>query len=69
MGEVWIMCPVCRTVSHNPNDVKYGYCARCHAFHEDLLRELHSRRRRGKQAPETATDPRQTTIDGGNDAA
>lgn len=23
-------CPVCGAVSHNPQDVEHGYCARCH---------------------------------------
>lgn len=25
-----ITCPVCGATSHNPNDVREGYCGRCH---------------------------------------
>lgn len=25
-------CPVCRSVSYNPNDVEQGYCGKCHDF-------------------------------------
>lgn len=28
-------CPVCGAESWNPNDVRYGYCGRCHAFTGD----------------------------------
>lgn len=27
-----ITCPVCRRTSHNPNDVREGYCGACHDF-------------------------------------
>lgn len=30
-------CPCCGAISHNPNDVKMGYCARCHWFTGDPL--------------------------------
>lgn len=30
-------CPDCGTVSHNPNDVRQRYCARCHFFVDDPL--------------------------------
>lgn len=29
-------CPVCGAVSHNPNDEREGYCARCHDFTETV---------------------------------
>lgn len=25
-------CPTCGMTSHNPNDVKFGYCGNCHAY-------------------------------------
>lgn len=25
-------CPKCGMVSHNPNDLKEGYCGACHAY-------------------------------------
>ena len=25
-----IICPVCESVSANPNDIREGYCGRCH---------------------------------------
>lgn len=25
-------CPVCQARSYHPDDVRYGYCGRCHAF-------------------------------------
>jgi ribosomal protein S27AE len=25
-------CPVCGMVSHNPNDLRYGYCGNCHDY-------------------------------------
>lgn len=25
-------CPSCGTVSHHPQDVRHGYCPRCHRF-------------------------------------
>ncbi len=25
-------CPICGKTSHHPEDVRYGYCANCHAF-------------------------------------
>jgi hypothetical protein len=25
-------CPRCGTVSHHPDDLKHGYCGRCHDF-------------------------------------
>jgi hypothetical protein len=25
-------CPECGATSHHPDDIKYGYCATCHAF-------------------------------------
>lgn len=28
-------CPTCGATSWNPNDVRYGYCGRCHAFTGD----------------------------------
>lgn len=28
-------CPKCHRVSHNPNDVRYGYCGSCHEFTEE----------------------------------
>lgn len=28
----WIECPVCGWRSHNPNDVREGYCGHCHAY-------------------------------------
>jgi hypothetical protein len=30
-------CPYCSAISHNPSDLRYRYCARCHRFAEDLL--------------------------------
>ncbi len=27
-----ITCPVCHRTSHNPQDVKYGYCGNCRAY-------------------------------------
>lgn len=27
-----ITCPECGKTSHNPNDVKYGYCDNCHEY-------------------------------------
>lgn len=30
-------CPFCQTVSHNPNDARYRYCARCDIFVDDVL--------------------------------
>src|SRR5205807_7468130 len=32
MAEESITCPLCGMTSHNPNDVKNGYCGNCHAF-------------------------------------
>jgi hypothetical protein len=29
-------CPFCGAVSHNPNDVRMRYCARCHVFMGDV---------------------------------
>jgi hypothetical protein len=26
------LCPLCRKISHNPNDEREGYCGVCHAF-------------------------------------
>jgi hypothetical protein len=31
-------CPLCGTSSPHPEDVRFGYCARCHAFTGELLR-------------------------------
>lgn len=28
-------CPRCSARSYNPNDIKYGYCGRCHAYTGD----------------------------------
>lgn len=28
-------CPVCGETSHHPDDVRHGYCGRCHAFTRD----------------------------------
>lgn len=25
-------CPVCAAVSYHPEDIRHGYCGRCHAF-------------------------------------
>lgn len=33
-----ITCPVCKRISHHPEDVRRRYCGACHAFHDDLLR-------------------------------
>lgn len=30
-----ITCPKCGMTSHNPSDVKYGYCGMCHDFTGD----------------------------------
>ena len=38
--QPYIVCPKCGMVSHNPNDVRERYCGNCHAFHDDLLREM-----------------------------
>jgi hypothetical protein len=27
-----IMCPVCHVTSYLPNDIEWGYCAKCHAY-------------------------------------
>jgi hypothetical protein len=29
-----IVCPHCKSVSYNPEDVANRYCPRCHVFHE-----------------------------------
>lgn len=29
---VTFTCPECHMVSHNPNDVHYGYCGNCHEY-------------------------------------
>jgi hypothetical protein len=29
------VCPRCSAVSYNPNDIKQGYCGRCHVFVND----------------------------------
>lgn len=31
-----ITCNECGMTSHNPHDVKYGYCSNCHAYTGDL---------------------------------
>lgn len=31
-------CPVCTATSHHPDDVRYGYCGRCHAYTGDTIR-------------------------------
>lgn len=31
-GERVIICPDCGSVSANPNDIREGYCGRCHAW-------------------------------------
>lgn len=31
-GQSSITCPRCGATSYNPNDVRYGYCGRCHAY-------------------------------------
>lgn len=48
-------CPVCGAQSWNPNDVRYGYCGRCHEFTGDrsLTRLL--------SGPETAQDAADST--------
>ena len=33
------VCPFCRAVSYNPNDIRERYCGRCHVFVDDALRE------------------------------
>jgi hypothetical protein len=35
MGGHAIICLLCGLRSHNPNDVFFKYCGRCHLFHED----------------------------------
>ena len=27
-----VTCPDCRMRSYHPDDIKWGYCGRCHAF-------------------------------------
>lgn len=38
--QPYIVCPKCGMVSHNPNDVLNRYCGACHAFHDDMVREV-----------------------------
>lgn len=39
-----IHCNTCKTISHNPNDVRERYCAKCHTFHlDEHMREMASR--------------------------
>lgn len=58
-----IRCPKCQMVSHNPNDVREGYCGNCHAFTTGGLYA-------GDSAEKIAAD--QARVDrfmaGGNDA-
>lgn len=30
--DIFITCPKCHMTSHNPNDVKFGWCAKCEVF-------------------------------------
>lgn len=32
-----VTCPACGVASHHPKDVEFGYCARCHKFHDDMV--------------------------------
>ena len=32
MPEATFTCPECGAVSHHPDDARFGYCGRCHAF-------------------------------------
>ncbi len=32
-------CPYCNMVSHNPNDVKEGYCGNCHRYSQEPAEE------------------------------
>ena len=34
-GISWFVCPLCSTISVNPNDVRERYCGRCHRFVDD----------------------------------
>jgi hypothetical protein len=34
-GISWFVCPLCSTISVNPNDVQERYCGRCHRFVDD----------------------------------
>jgi hypothetical protein len=31
-------CPICHTISENPNDEREAYCVRCHTFTNDAVR-------------------------------
>jgi hypothetical protein len=33
--ELFFTCPICRAISHNPNDASHRYCARCHKYVDD----------------------------------
>lgn len=34
--EPSITCPACGRTSHNPNDVREGYCGNCSMFHDQM---------------------------------
>ena len=38
VGGKAITCAVCGLTSHNPEDVKQGYCGYCHRYHEGFGR-------------------------------
>jgi hypothetical protein len=33
-------CPICHTISENPNDEREAYCVRCHTFTSDAVRHV-----------------------------
>lgn len=35
-----IICPQCKAVSYNDNDIKYKFCGNCHEWHEYMKGEL-----------------------------
>lgn len=35
-----IYCRVCGRTSWNANDVAHRYCGACHAYHDDLARQI-----------------------------
>ncbi len=54
-----ITCPVCGATSYNPNDIRHGYCGRCHAFtapESPAVTELRAWVNRINQAVDAITD-------------
>lgn len=50
--ETTFTCPRCSATSHNPNDVRYGYCGACHWWTATWATHPPS-----GPSPRTATEP------------